>query len=299
MAKTTSRENTIEIVPLDQEEVTFCLLGITPFYCNRVAAKAKRELLLPRIGRMTAAQRAENLKHDPEAEYRDSPYLRRHGDGPTRIMMKATAIKGAIGQAAIDTPSAVAKAQIDRLVYIVGRETDDGLHEEYIDIWGVPRLDMEVVRMADIGRTPDIRTRARIFPWATRVTVRFTRPMLTDSKVATLLANSGMICGIGDFRQQKGKGSNGLYQLVADDDPRYLSVIETGGLVQQDEALANPVCSGPDTEELLAWYQEEILRRRQQPSRVSTTRRRRGTDEQPPILVPHQPNGEDRHEAVE
>jgi len=298
MAKTaTTRENTIEIVPLDQEEVTFCLLGITPFYCNRVAAKAKRELLLPRIGRMTQAQRADNLKHDPENEYRDSPYLRRH-DGPTRIMMKATAIKGAIGQAAIDTPSAVAKAQIDRLVYIVGRETDEGLHEEFIDIWGVPRLNMEVVRMADIGRTPDIRTRAKIYPWATRVTVRFTRPMLTDTKVATLLANAGMMCGIGDFRQQKGKGSNGLYQLVADDDPRYLRVIETGGLLHQDEALANPVCSDPETEELLAWYQEEILRRRQQPSRPVGARRRRTGDDEAPVLVPHQPNGE-AHEAVE
>lgn len=297
MAKTATRENTIEIAPLDQEEVTFCLLGITPFYCNRVAEKAKRELLLPRIGRLTAAQRAEHLKHDPEVEYRDSPYLRR-GDGPTRIMMKATAIKGAIGQAAIDTPSAVAKAQIDRLVYIVGREIGDGLYEEYIDIFGVPRLNMEVVRMADIGRTPDIRTRAKIFPWATRVTVRFARPMLTDSKVATLLANSGMICGIGDFRQQKGKGSNGLYQLVPDDDPRYRRILETGGLAQQDEALTNPVCSDPESESLLAWYKEEVLHRRQQPTRVATRRRRSG-DDQAPGPVPPQSNGEDRHEAVE
>jgi hypothetical protein len=292
MAKSApTRENTIDIVPLDQEEVTFCLLGITPFYCNRVAAKAKRELLLPRIGRMTPAQRAENLKHDPEAEFRDSPYLRRHDNGPTRIMMKATAIKGAIGQAALDTPSAVSKAQIDRLLYIVGRETDEGLHEEFIDIWGVPRLNMEVVRMADIGRTPDIRTRARIFPWAARVVVRFTRPMLTDTKVATLLSSAGMICGIGDFRQQKGKGSNGLFQMVGEDDPRYLRVLEAGGMAQQDEALANPECSDADSEELLAWYQEEILRRRQ-PAPRPVGGRGGGGRREAPVIVPHQPNGE-------
>src|SRR5215469_8361388 len=121
MARTTTtrkESSDIEVTKLEQGEVTFWLLGTTPFYCNRVAEKAKRELLLPRTGRLTAAQKEQNLKHDPDAEFRDSPYLRRPDDaGPTRVMMKATAIKGAIGQAAIDMPTAVARAQIDRLTY--------------------------------------------------------------------------------------------------------------------------------------------------------------------------------------
>jgi len=279
MAKSSAKDKSTEldIVELIQEEVTFCLLGNTPFYCNRVAEKAKRELLLPRGGRLTAAQKAQNLKHDPEAEFRSSPYLRRD-NGPTRIMMKATAIKGAIGQSAIDMPTAVAKAQIDRLTYVVN---------EYIDIWGIPLLNMEVVRMADQARTPDIRTRARIFPWATRVTIRYTLPMLSDQKVGTLLSASGMICGIGDFRQQKGKGSNGLYQIVPENDPRFLRVIAEGGMSAQDAALADPVCSDPETEDLLVWYQEEVARRYRTPAaavppaaaRAASNRRGRGNGE--------------------
>jgi hypothetical protein len=250
--KTEAKSNEIEVVALKQEEVTFCLLGQTPFYCNRVASKAMRELLMPRGGRLTAAQKAQNLKHAPLQEFRDSPYLRR-GDGPTRIMMLATAIKGAIAQTAVDMPTAVAKTQINRLTYVV---------DEFIDIYGVPVLDMAVVRMADPGRTPDIRTRAKIPAWATRVTIRYTLPMLSAQKVATLLSASGMICGIGDFRQEKGKGNNGLFQIVPADDPRFLAIVARGGMAQQDAALAAPECSNVETEDLLVWYQEEVVARR-------------------------------------
>lgn len=266
----TTKHDTIKVTKLRQAEVTFCLLGTTPFYCNRVAAKAQRELLLPR-GRLTLAQKADTLKHNPDAEFRDSAYRQRGDAGATRILMKGTAIKGAIGQTAIDMPSPVAKAQIDRLTYVV---------EEYIEMWGIPLLDMAVVRMADINRTPDIRTRARLNRWATRITLRYTLPMLSSQKVATLLAGSGIICGIGDFRQQKGKGNNGLFQIVAEDDERYQAVIREGGLARQDEAFAQPQFSNFETEDLYTWYHAEVLRRQDEPAPPD------GDGDAPPIEFP-------------
>ncbi len=271
----------IDVVSLKQGEMTCWLLGLSPFYCNRVAEKAKRELLFPR-GRMTAGQKASSMKHDPIAEYRASPYLRR-GDGETRIMMAATAIKKAVAQCAIDMPTSVARTQINRLVYVV---------DEFIPIFGIPRLAMDVVRMADIGRTPDIRTRARIERWATRITLRFIEPMLSETKVATLLAGSGLICGIGDWRQERGSASNGLYQMVSDDDPLLMAVIAEGGMVSQDDALLNPICANSESEDLLQWFTEE--------------RERRGRGEKPipedeeddTIEVPPLGNGEDRTEVV-
>jgi hypothetical protein len=247
--KTASPE--IEVMTLRQEEASFCILGLTPFYCNRVAEKARRELLMPR-GRMTAAQKAGNLKHDPVAEFRSSPYLRKDNGGPTRILMLATAFKGAIGQAAIDMPTSVARAQIDRLTYVVG---------QYVDIWGIPQLDMAIVRSADIGHTPDVRTRAVLQRWASRVTLKFTVPMLNMQSVSTLLAASGLICGIGDFRQQKGKGNNGLFEIVPETNKEYREIIATGGLAAQDAALAEPECANPETEELLSWWEDEVKRR--------------------------------------
>lgn len=241
----------IDIIELKRGQVVAWILGETPFYANRVAEKAKRELLLPR-GRLTTAQRATSLKHDPLAEYRSSPYISRDDSGPTRIMMTASAPKKALAQAAIDMPTGVARTQINRLCYVP---------EAYIPIWGVPRLAMDVVRQADINRTPDIRTRARIDRWASKVTIMFAEPMLNEKKVAVLLAASGMLCGIGDWRQEKGGGSNGLFRLVADDDPDLLQVIAEGGREQQDAALANPVCADSEAESLLAWYIEELARR--------------------------------------
>lgn len=245
-----TKSTEIEIAVLRQEEVTFCILGLTPFYCNRVAEKAKRELLMPR-GRLNTAQKAQNLKHDPETEFRNSPYLRR-GNGPTRIMMLATAFKGALAETALRMPTSVAKTEINQLTYVV---------DEYVPIWGIPELNMAVVRSADMARTPDIRTRARLREWASKVTIRYTLPMLSDQKVGTLLSAAGMICGVGDFRQQKGKGNNGLFAIVPEDDPRFLRIIAEGGMAAQDAALANPVCSDPETEDLLAWFHEEVERR--------------------------------------
>lgn len=252
MAKTTTKTSNaeIEVQTLQQGEVTFCILGASPFYSNRVAEKAKRELLMPR-GRLTMAQKANNLKHNPLEEYRNSPYLRR-GDGQTRIQMLATAFKAAVAQAAIDMPTAVSKSQINRLAYVVN---------EFVPIWGIPRLDMAIVRSADMNRTPDIRTRAKIDEWASLVTIRYVMPMLSERSVATLLSASGIICGIGDFRQEKGKGNNGLFEIVPKDDPRYLRIIAEGGMAAQDKALAEPECSNSETEDLLAWFSEEVAKR--------------------------------------
>jgi hypothetical protein len=254
MARTAAKKNgspEIEVMALQQETVTFCVKSITPFYCNRVAEKAKRELLLPR-GRMTTAQKSANLKHDPLSEFRNSPYVQKGDAGPTRILMMATAFKGAIGQAAIDMPTAVARAQIDRLTYCV---------DQMIPIWGIPLLDMAVVRSADIGHTPDIRTRAFLPRWASRVRVRYTLPMLSAQSVSTLLSASGQICGIGDFRQQKGKGSNGLFTICDEDDPEYLEILAEGGREAQDAAFAEPDFSNGDSEDLYTWYVSELQRR--------------------------------------
>jgi hypothetical protein len=241
----------LEVVTLRQEEATFCLLGTTPFYFNAFSEKAKNELLLPR-GRMTAAQKAHNLKHNPEAEFRASVYRDRTADGPTRLVMKATALKGGMATAALDMPTSVAKSQINRLVTVMG---------EWIPIWGTPLLAIDPVIQAGISRAPDMRTRAKLRTWAGIARVRYTLPMVTQQAVATLVGAAGMIVGMGDFRQEKGKGSNGLYEIVPEDDPRWQHLVKTAGRDAQDAALESPVCFDAEAAELLEWFHSEIARR--------------------------------------
>jgi len=249
-AKKTTLISDLEIPVLKHGAFEAWILGMTPFYCNRMAEKAKRELLLPR-GSLTRAQKATRLKHAPLAEYRSSPYLRR-GPGPTRIMMVASAPKKAMAQAAIDMPVGIAKTQINRMVFVP---------EEYIPIFGVPRLAMDVVRQAGIAKTPDIRTRARIDKWCAKLDIRYAEPMINLPAISALLQASGMLCGIGDWRQEKGGGSNGLYEVVDADDPRIKAIIEEGSMEAQDAALKDPDCANAESEELLQWYLAELERR--------------------------------------
>lgn len=249
MPKTTTKQVEIEIIHLKKGEFTAWIVGETAFFANRMASKAKRELLLPR-GTMNRAQRAVKLKHAPYAEYRDSAYLRR-GGGDTRIMMVASGIKKGIANAALRMPSGVAKSEINQLVVAP---------EEYIPIWGVPRLDMSVVRQAGISRTPDIRTRVRIDRWAARVRLQWLEPMLSASKVLLLASAAGLLSGLGDWRIEKG-GPFGSYRVVEPDDKELADIIAGGGYLAQDEALKTPECANGESEDLLEWYLEELARR--------------------------------------
>ncbi len=245
-------DGAISVVKLDTGEATVYIVGTSPLIFNRMAEKAKRDLLLP-SGRKTAADKAQNLKHDPLAEFRASVY-RNSGDTPTRLKFPAPGFKGVLETAALEVPGAK-KAQIGRLTWITGT---------HVHIYGVPQLLMSVVRSADMNKTPDIRTRAILPEWCCEVTFNYVMPTLTLQVVANLLAAGGLMCGIGDFRQEKGAGNYGQFRLAPESDEDFARIMATGGREAQDAALAAAEPYDEETAELLAWYTVEIERRGRQ-----------------------------------
>jgi hypothetical protein len=243
----------IDVPQLRRGEMTLWLVGETPLYYNRMASKAKRELLLPR-GRLTATQRATKLKHAPFAEYRDSMYRTRE-PGETMLQMLGSAPKKAAAGAALRMPTSVSKAEINALVSVP---------DEFVPVWGIPRLDLSVVRMAGLSRTPDVRSRGRLDRWAMRVRYRWTEPMLNQTSLITLVLGSGMVCGVGDWRIEKG-GDNGGFRVVlpqdVESDRELADIIAEGAYLAQAEAIKSPICSNSESEELLGWYLEELARR--------------------------------------
>lgn len=249
-AKETGILETIEVEPLRVGKVTVWLKGRTPLIFNRLAAKARRELLCPR-GRKTTAEKQQTLKHDPRAEYVDS-MGKRHGKvGKTRLVMPSPAFKGAMATAALETKG-TNKTQIGRLVWVEGYSCD---------VYGVPELFMAVVRSADINKTPDIRTRAIIREWCVPVTIQYVKPQITDKAIMQLLANGGIIVGVGDFRQEKGKGNFGQFDVVTE--AQCKEIVKNGGMKAQDAAIKNPAMFDSDTEELFGWFEGEVDRRGQ------------------------------------
>ena len=247
--KTTTTEAEISIIQVSRATIEFNILGTSPLIMNRVGEKARRELLLPR--KKTAADKAGNLKHNPPEEYRASAYKSVSDTTPTRLLMPTLAFKGAMRSVAVDIPGA-AKAQIGRLTYVEG---------DYVSIYGIPKAFLTIVRSADMNRTPDVRTRAILPTWAARFSVTYAKPLLNEQTVANLLAAAGLMRGVGDFRQEKGGGSYGCFELVGKNDERFAALIKAGGRVAQDAALENPEPYDTESAELLTWFDAEATRR--------------------------------------
>ena len=98
----------------------------------------------------------------------------------TDIVFPAMALKSAMATAAL-VVAGVRKTDVQRLVYI---------RDEFVPVYGVPRIRMDITRSADINKTPDVRTRAYYREWATEITVEFIRPMLSNTAIMALLYNA-------------------------------------------------------------------------------------------------------------
>lgn len=270
----------LQIEQLNAGGTMFYVVGTSPLVYNRVAEKARQELLFPR-GRLTAADKQHHLKHDPIQEYRSSVYRRLATErGPTRLQFPSPSFKVAMATAALDMPG-VAKTKIERLTWAKGYRTD---------IYGIPQLWMDVVRMADPSRTPDIRTRAILPEWCAAVRIEYIMPMLSAERVSRLLSAAGLIIGVGDARQEKGNRSNGQFMIVnGPDDPGFKRIQESGGMAAQDAALEAPEFFDVDTEDLFTWFTEEYKKRAQDrgltKAEKKPARHRRSNGEEAPAAL--------------
>lgn len=246
----TKATNELVIHQLGRKIMTVTIIGTTPLIMNSMSAKAQRSLLLGGQ-RKTAAEKAA-VKHHPTQEFRSSIYKYSDAEGDdTRVYMPGGAIKAAMCTAALETAGAT-KTGIKRLVAVPA---------ERVDIYGVPELRCDVVRSADINKTPDIRTRA-IFPqWCATFDVAWIEPNLHEGSVLNLIWNAGQLVGIGDFRSEKGAGTFGAFEVVMDDDPRVRDLMQNAGRKAQDAAIASPSIHNAETQELFDMYVDEMARR--------------------------------------
>lgn len=248
--KATKNEAEMSVTELSFKTIKVCVLGKSPLIFNAMSEKAWHELLMP-SPKKNAAEKAASMKHRPYDEYRASTYQSRVPHSPSLLNAPAAWFKKALAAAALDMPGA-SKAQIGRLVWVNG---------DRVDIFGTPQILCAITRSADMARTPDVRTRAILPEWACMLEIQFSTPILKDQTVVNLLAAAGMINGVGDWRQQKGSGSYGQFELVGIDNPDYQRIIATQARKEQEEALAHPKAYDEETERLLAWFDEEVQKR--------------------------------------
>ena len=237
------------IQPLKQSTITVRIVGTTPMYQNWMAAKAKQQLL---VGgqKKSKADRA-HIKHQPLQEFRDSAQIL--PGGPTALGLNVIAVKAAMATAALETTGGLKKASAQRLLYMPGT---------FAALYGVPQLKMDVVRSADMNRTPDVRTRCYLPQWGAEITMSYIVPQLSMNSVIALLCNAGMVVGVGDFRQEKGKGSFGSFRVLGDeDDAEWNDLVANHGREMQEAALNDPDYADQDTADLMEFFHSEVQRR--------------------------------------
>lgn len=256
MAQGPAKQKTVElsVARMQLGTARMRLIGTTPMFQNRMANKAMQTLLVG--GRKKSTAERLTIKHDPLSEFRNSAEIL--NDGPTALGLRVTAVKAAMCTAAIETEG-VNRSSTQRLLFMPG---------DHCALYGVPQLRMDIVRSADPKHTPDVRTRAFIPHWCAEVEINFVLPQMSGMTVANLLWNAGILVGVGDFRQEKGKGAFGSFRVISDDvqDDEWDELVETQGRRAQMEALASPDYANQETADLMAFYDQEVLNRSASPS---------------------------------
>jgi hypothetical protein len=249
MAKAKQQETEIQVQRLQLGTVRLRIIGQTALFQNRMANKAKEQLLVG--GRKkTKADRA-HIKHNPLEEFRNSAEIL--PTGPTALGLRVTAIKSAMCTAALET-AGLTKTGAQRLIFMPG---------DHCSLYGIPQIRMDVVRSADINRTPDVRSRCYLPTWGAEVEIQYIVPQLSVRSVVTLLANAGVLVGVGDYRQEKGKGAFGSFRVLGegDQDATWDDLISNQGRAAQEAALSDPEYANEDTADLMEYFHEEVRRR--------------------------------------
>lgn len=249
MTKTKPKDETIVVTEVTEGRVDAVLVGRSPLVLNRMSEKAKRQLLFP-PPKKTTADKAANMKHNPLEEYRASAH--QLPSGPTLLGVQAAAVKRALAAAALDMPGSVSKAKIGRLAWVPG---------EYLPVYGLPQLYMAVVRMADISRTPDIRTRAIVAEWAIPIQVNFVEPILNPTTILNLLVAAGLYIGIGDGRNEKGALAFGQFEVLSTAQAQKDKTVQrifAQARDAQTQAIESPEPYDEETRELFTWFDSEV-----------------------------------------
>jgi hypothetical protein len=251
----------ISITQLRRTGIIVRIIGETPMIQNRMPAKVMQGLLVG-TRKKTKVERLD-IKHNPYNEFLAASELM--PDGPTAIGLRVVAVKAAMADAALET-AGVTKTSAQRLLFMPG---------DRVPLYGIPKLRMDVVRSADMNRTPDVRSRPCMTQWGAEIEINFITPQLSAQSVLSLLHNAGTIIGVGDGRQGKGKLNCGLFRVVTDEnDDEWNFLVSNCGREAQLRALENPEYYDQDSADLMEFWQAETDKRDSQGSTLVAAKSR-------------------------
>ena len=199
---TTKTTKNIEITELQRAKVIVVIRGTSGLLSNRRTPEAELALMVG--GGKNKEDIEDTPKHDMLKEYRDSMHIFPDANKHTSVFMPSVMMKSAMANTALELGRSVTKENVKRLVYFP---------EDYIPIYGMPRLRYDVVMRSGRGRTADIRTRAFFPEWWSIFPVLYMESRITEGSICALVHNAGQINGIGDYRVGQGRKEYGAFGI--------------------------------------------------------------------------------------
>jgi hypothetical protein len=252
MARTTRKIETtqgqVDVKPVHQETIVTGIIGRSPLIFHAMSLKVRQELLFP--AEKKRGSKPTTLKHVPLEEYRDSVYRTVDPAAPTVLAFPAGGFKKSMAVAALQVDG-LTKISVLRNIWV----EPDERRGNNLFIFGTPIMSIMPVRMQDVNRTPDMRTRAIVLEWTTRLRIRFDADMFTGESVMNLVAHAGQREGIGDGRIGSGY-EFGAFAACDVTDPDFLEICQNGGRIPQAAALETPGYYDVETERLYEFWEK-------------------------------------------
>lgn len=195
---------------------TFWLVGNTPLIVHSWSEKAKRDMLQ----KQAKATKPGKAARKPEQEFNDSLYVMKL-KGADVYGFPATAIKKCLLTAA-HKDKGIPREAVMRSLWLaapfvrVRTAFDDAVCDlPLVRLWGSdPEMREDMVRIGSgLTKTANLAYRAQFRTWAVRVVARYNASVMSQDVIAALITDSGMSCGVGDWRNEK-NGMFGSFHLA-------------------------------------------------------------------------------------
>jgi hypothetical protein len=193
------------------------VVGDTPLITHAWSEKAKQEMLAKHV----KATKPGREVRDPDSDFVNSLYpMGTDAQGKKFYGFPATGLKKAIYSVAhkdkgIPKTDVAASLWLDAAMIRVPPAKAGAICDlPLVRIWGSePEMREDMVRIGTVTKTAQLAYRAQFQFWAIRLRGRFNRSKLSAESLAFLTNESGMGCGIGEWRNEK-LGIFGAYHLA-------------------------------------------------------------------------------------
>lgn len=207
---------------------TVWLVGDTPLIVHAWSEKARREML----SKQTKATKAGREIRDPEADFVSSLYsMGEDGYGFPAMGVKNSILASAHKDKGIARSAVMGALWLDADMVrarpaLAGAVCDMPL----IKIHGTaPEMREDMVKIgAGLNKTANLAYRGQFTVWAMKISGRINTTTLTPEALAFLIQESGVACGLGEWRNER-KGMFGAFHLASADEEVAWDAYADGG----------------------------------------------------------------------